>query len=143
MHKFEGIQVLSKLGAIVDEASMQVISGGEEFFLEGGSPWDAVLLLLLNVFAGHIGGIIQKCNESLHEFLAVLLSLNTLVDVDLLIDETLGAECLLSCLMEELLGRVILGIHLDRLRCCRHRVEIWVASTCIIHAHPVKFALIY
>ena len=55
-----------------DKSLRESSNEGIELFLEGRSPWDAVLLLFLNVFAGHVSSIVQQHDVPLHDSITIL-----------------------------------------------------------------------
>ena len=128
MEKKEGL-IIGVESLFTDASLESFISEFIKLFLEGRSPGDAVLLLLLNMLNVHVGGIIQKGYIPLHHLLAERARILTGFTIDVEIDEALGAVCLARLLVEEFLLKTTSGTCSIWLISRGHRGEIGV--TCL------------
>ena len=134
MKEEEGLIV--RVESLIADASLEsFISELIKLFLEGRSPGDAILLLLLNMLNVHVRGIIKKGHVPLHHILAELTGILTSITVDIKVDEALGAVCLPCFLVEEFLKQATPITDGICLFCGRHRGEFGVARLRIHVSH--------
>ena len=102
-----------------DKAFLGSVCKGVKLFFEGRSPRNAILLLLLNVFARQVRGVVQQRDVPLHKHLAVVARPHAVVSLDLLGRQALDAEIQTRSEVEVLQGLVVLTTHRQVLRCAR------------------------
>ena len=64
--------VIARDETLIDTSLESLLCEFKKLFLEGRSPRDAVLLLLLNMLTVHLGGIVEERYISLHHLLTEL-----------------------------------------------------------------------
>ena len=106
---------------------MGLLGHANHLLFESGAPCDPILFFFLDVLDRHVGGVIQKGHESLHELLAENSGFDTTLPLDLLVDEALGAEGLARLIMEHLLGAVVRRAHRELFVRPGHRCQIRIA----------------
>ena len=88
----EGVFRLGEAPIVSNYAPVCLVSEANKLLLEGCPPRNAILLLLLDVFAGHVGGVVEQRHVPLHDALAVRAGLHAVLTVDVLVDEALRAK---------------------------------------------------
>lgn len=91
MEEEEGVFVLGEASTVSNYTPVCLVGEANKFLLEGCPPRNAILLLLLDVFAGHVGGVVEQGHVPLHDGLAVLAGVHAVLTVDILFDEALRA----------------------------------------------------
>jgi len=113
MHDYKGI-VLHLLSLTLRHSTgMELTSNSVEFCFESTSPWDAVLLLFLNVLMLHVGDIVQESEEPIHDDLADFTGVSAVINIQLVLNHALVAAKELSLGMEEVTQFLVLGAGLD------------------------------
>ena len=72
MEEVEGFFILGEVTS--DKVGMDLSSHRIKLFLESRAPRDAILFFLLDVFLGHVGGVVEQRDPALHNHLAVVTS---------------------------------------------------------------------
>ena len=92
MEEEEGVFRLGEALIVSNYAPVCLVGEANKFQLEGCPPRNAILLLLLDVFAGHVGGVVEQRHVPLHDALAVGAGLHAVRTGDVLVDEALRAK---------------------------------------------------
>jgi len=100
---------------LADQAFEGGVSEGVQLFFKGRAPGDTVLLLLLNVLAWHVSGVVQKSHVPLHYALAEITSCHAIVTIDLFLSKAVDTEGLPGGEVEKFFDLVVFLAHSDLL----------------------------
>ena len=95
---------------ITNKFPVNIRGNPNQLFLECCSPWNPVLLLLLNMLMFHVGHVVKQIEESFHYVLADVLCISQLVLIVVFLIEEVYTPESASSFVKKVLLFVVLSV---------------------------------